>query len=200
MLQTGINTLEGLKAVSHSLTSLTVISGSCHDIDRKLSSIEPVFLSLSQLRYLNLGDNNISRIENLQNCSSLQQLYLYNNQITKMENLKHCPILEELNLSGNKISRVENVGNYLLNLRVLRLSANPIEFFQDINEISQLPNLRVLSFDCDDFGPCPVTDQDNYREYILCQLTQFQVDQFEQLDRVKVQVEEIEAAKKVFYD
>ena len=44
--------------------------------------------------------------------------------------------LEELNLSSNKIRKVENIGNILVNLKILMISANIIEYFEDINEIS----------------------------------------------------------------
>ena len=44
--------------------------------------------------------------------------------------------LEELNLSSNKIRKVENIGNILVNLKILMIPANKIEYFEDINEIS----------------------------------------------------------------
>lgn len=50
------------------------------------------------------------------------------------------------------------------------LSDNKIEYFEDINEISQLPSLQKLAFTCENFGECPVTELDNYREYVLSQL------------------------------
>ena len=47
------------------------------------------------------------------------------------------------------------------------LSANKIEYFEDINEISLLPSLQKLALACENFGECPVTDLDNYRAYVL---------------------------------
>lgn len=76
-------------------------------------------------------------------------------------------LLEELHLSSNKIRRIENIGNKLVNLHTLILSANKIEYFEDLNEISQLPSLSKLAFDCEHFGECPVTELDNYREYVI---------------------------------
>jgi len=55
----------------------------------------------------------------------------------------------------------------LINLNTLNLSANKIEYFEDINEVAMLPRLRKLAFDCEHFGECPVTDLDNYRDYVL---------------------------------
>ena len=75
--------------------------------------------------------------------------------------------LRELNLSGNKIRKVENIGNILVNLQTLMLSDNKIEYFEDINEISQFPSLRKLAFNCENFGECPVSEIENYREYVL---------------------------------
>ena len=74
-------------------------------------------------------------------------------------------------MPANKIRKIENIGNILVNLQTLIVSANKIEYFEDINEISQLPRLRKLSLMCENFGDCPVTELANYREYVLNQLT-----------------------------
>ena len=62
--------------------------------------------------------------------------FLILNSIKKIENLENCLLLKELNLSGNKIRKVENIGNILINLNILMLSSNKIEYLEDINEIS----------------------------------------------------------------
>ena len=121
----------------------------------------------------------------------MEQLFLYHNAIKKIEGLENCLKLEELNLSCNKIRKVENIGNLLVNLKSLMLSANKIEYFEDINEISQLPRLQKLSFCCENFGECPVTEIANYREYVLSQLTTQQLESFSQLDSVIVHQEDI---------
>lgn len=166
LLHTSLPSLRGIEAIGHSLQRLTVISGCCEP-SQQLQNFESVFLELHELRFLNLGENHISKIENLTNCTKLEQLFLYHNAVKKIEGLENCLRLEELNLSCNKIRKVENIGNMLVNLRILMLSANKIEYFEDINEISQLPRLQKLSFGCENFGECPVTEINNYREYVL---------------------------------
>ena len=69
-----------------------------------------------------------------------------------------------------------------MHLKTLMLSANNIEFFDDINEMQLLPSLSKISFKCDNFGECPVSYLDNYWEYVLNLLTQEQLDNFLELD------------------
>lgn len=57
LLHTRLNTLAGLEQVGHSLSRLTVISGCCYESGMQLTEIEPVFLKLTELRYLNLSEN-----------------------------------------------------------------------------------------------------------------------------------------------
>jgi len=51
--------LQGIEAIGHSLETLDVVG--C-----ELQSIQSCFLSLTALRNLNLGENNISQIQNLE--------------------------------------------------------------------------------------------------------------------------------------
>jgi len=88
----------------------------------------------------------------------------------------------------------------LVHLHTLLLSANKIEYFEDLNEISQLPSLSKLSFDCENFGECPVSELENYREYVLNQLTPQQQENFQDFDSERVTMEEIQSAQKIFVD
>ena len=90
LLHTSLNTLQGLESAGHSLNRLTVLSGCTYEPQCQLQSIEPVFLKLMELRYINLGENQITKIENLQNCKKLEKLFLYHNSIKKIENLGTC--------------------------------------------------------------------------------------------------------------
>ena len=172
LLHTSLGSLAGIEAVGHSLQRLTVQSAASSDAAHTMRTIEPCFLQLTELKFLNLGENQISQIENLQNCLNLQKLFLYNNKIRKIENLQDNVNLEELHLQGNKIKKIENIGNTLVHLKTLMLSANKIEYFDDLNEMQLLPSLSRVSFNCDNFGECPVSQHDNYREYVLNLLTQ----------------------------
>ena len=87
LLHTSISSLEGLQATAHSLQKLTVISGCIFDSGSQLNAIESCFLEMTNLVFLNLSENQISKLENLENCGKLEQLFLYCNSIKKIENL-----------------------------------------------------------------------------------------------------------------
>ena len=72
LLHTSINSLQGIEVASHSLQKLTVISGCIFDSGFQLNSIEPCFLQMSNLTFLNLSENQITKIENLENCGKLE--------------------------------------------------------------------------------------------------------------------------------
>lgn len=58
LISTCTSSLRGIESVGHSLESLDVVG--C-----ELTQIEPVFLTLENLRYLNLAENRIKQIKNL---------------------------------------------------------------------------------------------------------------------------------------
>lgn len=83
--------------------------------DNQIKEITPKsFQKLPQLRELNLDINNISKLENLQTCSSLHELSVSNNKIAKIEGLSTLVNLRKLNLSFNKITKVEGLSTLLL--------------------------------------------------------------------------------------
>lgn len=96
----------------------------------------------------------------------LERLHLYQNQIRKIENLDSNLGLKELHLQCNEIKRVENVSR-LVNLQILCLSENPIDSLDAISDVGTLPSLRQLTFQCEHFGACAVTEIPGYRSYVL---------------------------------
>ena len=74
LIFTQTQSLAGIEATGHSLETLDVVG--CG-----LPAIQSCFLSLTALRNLNLGENQITQIQNLTNCRLLEKLHLYCNEI-----------------------------------------------------------------------------------------------------------------------
>jgi len=89
---------------------------------------------------LNLSDHQIKNIEGLPTLNYLQTLTLRNNQIDRIEILDNVKSLISLDLSGNNIKKIEGL-EPLKELRVLDLKKNQIE---KIESLENLPNLNNL--------------------------------------------------------
>lgn len=94
----------------------------------------PPFLPIS-LFELSLLENNISKIENLENLINLKSLNLSSNQITRIENIENLLQLQTLNLSSNQISKIETIES-LINLKDLNLSSNQISKIENIGSLA----------------------------------------------------------------
>jgi Leucine-rich repeat (LRR) protein len=109
----------------------------------KLTNINiQVFKNIPNLLFLNLEINQISQIENLQNCKSLISLNLSYNKIDKINNLEALSNLEKLYLNGNNIRNVENL-NRNRKLKVLSIGKNKIKELGDI--YLQVPYIEELT-------------------------------------------------------
>ena len=128
--------------------------------------IENSMMYLTNLRELNLAENNIPWIQNLENCLHLEKLFLYSNKIGTISNLGNNKKLKELYLQDNLISKVTWCSK-LPNLQVLLLSGNRIKNLNDLKDIENLSLLSKLSFSCENFGACPVAEISGYRQYVL---------------------------------
>lgn len=123
------------------------------------------------LLYVDLSDNQIKKIENLENIPNLkyldlsynlitkmklpenniEELYLICNDLTKIDkiNLKNARIID---LAVNEISKIENLES-CLQLRELYLGNNKIENIPDLNYLSHLEILdlqsnKITQIDC----------------------------------------------------
>ena len=72
--------------------------------------------NLVELEYLNLNDNQISKIQGLEKLANLKYLHLKNNQITKIQGLDKSTKLRWLNIEGNNIDTIQGLDN-LKNLK-----------------------------------------------------------------------------------
>src|SRR5271157_1248663 len=96
------------------------------------------------LESLDLSKNRITKIEGLSGCENLKRLDLSNNRIERMECLEDMPALENLHLTDNRIARIENL-EYIPSLKSLELSGNHIRKIENIENCAYLDYLGLGS-------------------------------------------------------
>lgn len=111
------------------------------NLDRRDLTQMPLLEGEERLRLLNYQHNLISKIENLLSLPNLIFLDLYNNQIKEINGLHTVPSLRVLMLGKNLIDKIKNL-NALNKLDVLDLHSNKIA---KIENVSHLQELRVLN-------------------------------------------------------
>ncbi|CDW78940.1 leucine-rich repeat-containing protein 9-like [Stylonychia lemnae] len=182
-----INNVIDLRYV-HNLIELTLIG-------TLTTSLQGIETQGHSLEILNVTNCNLTRIESY--FLKLEKAFLFSNQIRKIEGLDNNLALKELHLQDNQIKKVDNVSR-LVSLQTLLLSQNPIESLDQLSEISKLPNLRQLSFKCEHFDPCPVSELSGYKNYVLS--TVLQKDKLQKLDCDKVDQGDFQAAQSEFME
>ncbi|XP_063706094.1 protein tilB [Culicoides brevitarsis] len=152
-------------------------------------------LLISTLEELSLHQENIERIEHLQNwCRDLKILLLQSNLIPKIENLNKLKKLEYLNLAINNIERIEGLEK-LESLQKLDLTLNFIGELTSIENLVPLYNLRELHLTG---NPC--TDFPEYRDYVIATLEQLETldgTAISRTDRIKAKKDFAEKRKKI---
>jgi hypothetical protein len=107
-----------------------------------IKKISPeIFHQLKNLQILNLEENSISKIENLDKCTSLTYLNLNKNNISYIENLHYNLNLEKLSLNCNNISKLENLSKNL-KIKTLSLGKNKISMIDELE--LQIPFIEEL--------------------------------------------------------
>ena len=103
---------------------------------------------MTKLRYLYVEDNQINKIECLDNLKNLLSLrfgesfhFYSGNMIHKIENLESLTELRVLELANNEIQKIEGL-DLLKNLECLDLSYNKIEVIEGLEELA---NLKILN-------------------------------------------------------
>ena len=84
-----------------------------------------VIAELGNLNYLDLSNNNISKIEGIENMTNLVTLNLSSNRISKIEGLENLQNLKTLNLNGNNITDITPLSKNAL-LTTLYLKYNTV--------------------------------------------------------------------------
>ena len=108
------------------------------------------FGNFKVLKYLSLGNNDLTSVSSLSNCATLLELHLQDNRIEDIRDLRYLKHLQSLYLSNNQIRNVfsgakeVNVSylKYLTDLEILYLNDNYIE---DIADLETLDKLMVLN-------------------------------------------------------
>ena len=104
-------------------------------------------------------------MENLENLSNLRILNLSNNQIQKLEIPSELKKLEELNLRKNHISELNDLSHIGHCLLRVYLSSNCIE---SLDCVGSLPNLRELTLDNN-----PIADKEDVADFTRSMLVKF---------------------------
>lgn len=107
------------------------------DMDhRRLRKIAPLN-KLTKLRRASFCDNEMTKIEGIDQCYALEELFLEENRILKIEKLSTLSNLRKLDLGRNKITKCDGLENLQM-LAELSLEDNEIE------ELSHLAGLHSL--------------------------------------------------------
>ncbi|KJE93564.1 hypothetical protein CAOG_009765 [Capsaspora owczarzaki ATCC 30864] len=101
--------------------------------------------ALVNLRVLDLSYNLLARIEGLSRLANLRDLDLSHNNIERIENIESLGQLARLNLEHNNIRAISTSVRSLRNLKVLLLGSNRLENLGDLDVLSPLINLAVLT-------------------------------------------------------
>ncbi len=107
---------------------------------KSLKEIPSCIRQFLNLKWLDLSNNQINKIENLETLQKLQYLNLRDNSISKIKGLQNLIQLEDLSLSENQISKIEGLEN-LFKLKILDVSHNQIRKIEGLERLSQLEML-----------------------------------------------------------
>ena len=114
------------------------------------------------LKELNLSNNDIEKIENLNNLKNLHILNFSFNKISKLENISALKQLEILNLSNNLIEEIPPIIIKNVNLMEFNLANNFISTKQSINNLKTLNKLTILNFSAN-----PICELPGYPSFVL---------------------------------
>jgi len=89
------------------------------------------------ISFLDISNNNLTKLPDLSSCSKLRTLIISNNKLTKLPKLPKS--LRNLIVDNNSL---DNFSSKDLNLEVLDLSHNKLRHFSD--DLHKMPNLEIL--------------------------------------------------------
>jgi internalin A len=107
----------------------------------KLNAIDGLN-NLTQLRVLNLSNNNITKLENLERLENLNHLDLSENEISEIALTKPLNNLESLILTSNRLSDLSKL-NFFKNLTSLTLKRNRLDNLEGLSHLDKLTDLDV---------------------------------------------------------
>lgn len=134
-----------------------------------------------RLTKLQLDNNIIEEITNLDHLVNLQWLDLSFNNITKIDNLDKLVNLSDLSLFNNKITKISGLDK-LTKLNVLSLGNNEITELEDIRNLRDFRNLRLLNLKGN-----PVCKEDDYHNTVFAYLTTLKYLDYELIESSQFQ-------------
>jgi len=141
-------------------------------------------------RELDLSEYKIPMIENLgATLDQFDTINFTNNEIRKIDNFPLSPRLKSLLFNNNRIVRIaDSLEETLPNLTMLILTNNNIQELADIEQLTGLQTLEMMSFLHN-----PVVAKPNYRLFVIHKFSNLKV-----LDFRKVKMRERETASQLF--
>ncbi|CAL8112952.1 unnamed protein product [Orchesella dallaii] len=141
-------------------------------------------------RELDLRGYKIPVIENMgATLNQFDTIDFSDNDIRKLDNFPLLPRLKGILMSNNRIVRVgDSLHETIANLETLILTNNMIQDLAEIDNLSQLKELKNLSLLFN-----PISTKEHYRAYVIFRLPQLKV-----LDFRKIKLKEKEDAKTFF--
>ncbi|KAJ8259877.1 hypothetical protein GJAV_G00174470 [Gymnothorax javanicus] len=130
----------------------------------RISCIDESVKLIPKVEFLDLSNNELSRVENLQHLYNLIHLDLSYNKLTVLEGV-HTKLgnIKTLNLAGNHLESLSGL-NKLYSLVNLDLSNNKLSQFEEIKHIGMLPCLEKLCLSKNPLSIIP-----DYRTKVLAQ-------------------------------
>ena len=98
----------------------------------------------TNLRYLYLAVNSITKIDNLNHLEHLEWLDISRNYLNAIDNINQLYNLKFLDLSHNKIEHINGLET-LTNLEYLNLSGNPLRDISGLEKLTKLKTLKINS-------------------------------------------------------
>jgi Leucine-rich repeat (LRR) protein len=169
---------------------------------RRLSGLS----KLGNLRRASFADNELSRIEGLDDCPLLEELNLEENQISTITGLESALYLKKLDLGKNRLTKLENVSHMvhltqlslednaiesldglqaLVNLMELYIGNNNVSVLKEVKHLKEMPKMIIL-----DLSGNPLCAHEFYRLYSVYYLQKLKV-----LDGAGVDVNERSLAR-----
>ena len=89
-----------------------------------------------------LEHQRVRRLQNLERLTKMRRASFCDNELTRVEGLECCTSLEELSLEGNRITAIEGLST-LINLKTLDLGKNKIPQVQGLEMLTWLTQLSI---------------------------------------------------------
>jgi len=185
--------------------------GEVHEIvldHKKLRRVQNLE-GFKKLKRIAFGNNELTKIQGLAECSALEEVSLEDNRIADIEGFGGNPALRKIDLGKNRIQRIQNLGHLaaltqlslednkisslkglseLSSLMELYIGNNSVATLRELNHIKGLPKLIIV-----DLLGNPLCGVDEYRLYTIYHLRKLKV-----LDGRGIEAEEVATAKQRF--